>query len=88
MAKQVRSYVVVVQNINSGEFEEYVVFDVKRKPSVAKKNALDKAKLFAKQYSDEGNLVLFVMVVVEEQEDLFLNQNGEEDTKPTNWLDF
>ncbi|MDR6553977.1 hypothetical protein [Paenibacillus qinlingensis] len=86
MVNQARSYVVNVKKYSSGEDVEYEVFHVQGNPLVAKKNAINKAKSFSKQYSDEDNVYLFVMIVVEGQDDLFLDQEGNEDTILIDWL--
>ena len=87
MVKQSRSYVVNVGKFSSGELVEYEVFHVKRDPLVAKRKAIQKASSFSKHYSDEDGFFLFVMVVVEGEEELFLDKNGNEDTKRIDWLD-
>ncbi|MCG7377356.1 hypothetical protein MH215_10145 [Paenibacillus sp. ACRSA] len=86
--QQSRSYVVSVSSFSSGDFVEYEVFPAEVAPLVAKKDALKKAKSFAKQYSDDGNLYLFVAVHVDDEPLLYLNQNGEEDTKQFDWIDY
>lgn len=89
MAKQQsRSYVVNVIKHSSGEIMENEVFPADSNPLKAKTQALKKAKSLVKQYSDyDGNVSLFVAVYVDEYETLFLDQNGDEDTKQTDWLD-
>ncbi|MCM3473691.1 hypothetical protein [Brevibacillus borstelensis] len=87
MVKQSRSYVVNVGKFSSGEQVEYKVFHVKRDPLVAKKSAIQKANSFSKHYSNKDGYFLFVMVVVEGEEELFLDKDGNEDTKPIDWLD-
>lgn len=88
MNNQQRSYVVSVMKYNSEEVMEYEVFNAEGNPSIAKESAIQKAISFVEQYSDEDNVYLFVMVVVEGQEELFLDQDGNEDTNPIDWLDY
>lgn len=87
MVNQSRSYVVCVNNISSGENIEYELFDADSDPLKAKDKAIKQAKSFVKAYSEDGNVAIFVMVYVDGQFDLYLDQNGDEDTIPIDWLD-
>lgn len=87
--KQARVYEAIVKEIASGRYIAYKSFPVKRKASVAKNAVLKQARAFEKVYSSEeykGKVFLCVIVSTEE-DSLFLDREGNEDTIFIDWFD-